>query len=419
MGIEKRSENCAIVVRLQNVRKHENADRLHLATVLGTQVIVGLDMKEGDLVLYFDSNLRLSPEYIKWNNLSSCGDLNADPSVKGYFPKSGKVRAQKFRGQMSNGFVAPIESLLYIPELKDKVTSDDLGKINEGQEFTHVNGVEICSKYIIPHNIPGVSGSRSRSRKKKVRFIIKNFWQHWDTKQVMRNLHQFDNKDRVVYIEEKIHGTSGRTGYVFVKNNRPFWKFWIPKEEWKVISGTRHVDHIEGHANGVRKEVENKVKDHLHKGEQIYYEIFGYSGQSQIQKGFNYGCNLGEYKVLLYRVTITTLDGKCYDLDREQVYARAGELGMLVPTYEKRLMNCDGIKEVCKNMTMINFVNVKEGGVPSLRSNLDNNTLFEGFVFWFQDDCGNWIALKHKSEEFLEFISKQMDEEIEDPEDNL
>ena len=122
----KSETNNAIVVKLQIVRKHPNADRLQLATVLGTQVIVGLDMKEGDLVIYFDSNLCLSPDYIKYNNLSSCSGLNLDPKAKGYFPKSGKVRTVKLRESISNGFVAPIESVFNIPD----APADGMGVID-------------------------------------------------------------------------------------------------------------------------------------------------------------------------------------------------------------------------------------------------------------------------------------------------
>ena len=63
--------NNAIVVELQNVRTHPNADRLKLATVVGDQVVVGLDAKDGDVVVYFDSNLCLSPDYLHHNNLYS------------------------------------------------------------------------------------------------------------------------------------------------------------------------------------------------------------------------------------------------------------------------------------------------------------------------------------------------------------
>ena len=415
----KNETNNAIVVRLTNVRKHPNADRLQIATVLGTQVIIGLDMKEDDLVIYFDSNLRLSAKYIRWNNLSSCAELNNDPKVKGYFPKTGRVRAQKLRGSLSNGFVAPIASALVLPEVLSDVKPKDFV---EGLEFTHVGDMEICSKYIIPVSMPGAPGSRKR--KNKIREEIQNFWAHWDTKQVMRCLNQIGDESRVFYFEEKVHGTSGRTGNVLVKNNRPWWKFWIPCESWRIVSGTRRVDGITGHLYNVRRAIEDQLRPHLHRGEQAYYEIFGYDiNGSEIQKGFPYGCRPGEFKVLLYRVTVTTLDGHCYDLDREQVYARAKELGLLVPPHHEYIGDRELVKSFCEEFHLAPFVQIRESGdstsSQSLRSSFDKNTLFEGYVIWFQDDDGHWTCLKHKSEEFLEFTSKQVDEGEGDVEDNL
>ncbi|MFH1547257.1 MAG: hypothetical protein ABIC57_02110, partial [bacterium] len=111
----KNDTNNAIVTKLCNVRPHSNADRLQLATVLGAQVIVGLDAKDGDLVVYFDSNLRLSHEYLHFNNLYSNKELNFDSTQKGYFGKNGRVRAQKFRGEVSNGYVAELGSLNMVP----------------------------------------------------------------------------------------------------------------------------------------------------------------------------------------------------------------------------------------------------------------------------------------------------------------
>ena len=69
------SNNC-IITRLKNVRDHNNANKLKLATVLGCQVIVDLNAKEDDLVLFFSSNLRLSHEYLHYNNLYSNKELN-------------------------------------------------------------------------------------------------------------------------------------------------------------------------------------------------------------------------------------------------------------------------------------------------------------------------------------------------------
>jgi hypothetical protein len=91
MILTKSETNNAVITRLQSVRKHPNADRLKLATVFGTTVIVGLDAKDGDLVAYFDSNLCLSPEYMRANNLYSNKDPNKDPTKGGYFGSSGRV----------------------------------------------------------------------------------------------------------------------------------------------------------------------------------------------------------------------------------------------------------------------------------------------------------------------------------------
>jgi hypothetical protein len=410
--IRKNETNNVIVVRLQNVRKHPNADRLQLATVLGTQVIIGLDMKENDLVLYFDANLRLGVEYIRYNNLSSSVELNEDPKAKGYFPKSGRVCAQKFRGSFSNGFVAPIDSIFRIPDVN--VGGVHVADITEGLEFTHVNDVEIASKYCIPVSISGAPGAQN-SRSKKFKCTVEHFWKHWDTKQLMRCLNQIGDEGRSVYVEEKIHGTSGRTGHVLVKNNRAWWQFWIPREEWKIISGTRRTDHIHGHIHAVRQSVEDQVRSHLHKGEQIYYEIFGYDvGGKAIQEGFSYGCRSGEFKVMLYRVTITTADGISYDLDREQVYARARELGMCVPPHRNYIVDQVGAQRICECMG-----NLPTGTDSSYRSTFDPNTLFEGIVVWFQNDEGRWTCLKYKSEEFFEFTSKQVDAGLGDVEDTL
>ena len=101
-----------------------------------------------------------------------------------------------------------------------------------------------------------------------------------------------------------------------------------PAEEWKVVSGTRRVDNIGYHISAIRKEIERRVASHLYQGEEIYYEIYGYDGGKEIQTGFPYDCRGGEFKAMLYRVTITTLDGHVVDLSRKQVYKRAEELGL-------------------------------------------------------------------------------------------
>ena len=399
MELTKAETNNAIIVELANVREHPNADRLKLATVLGTTVVVGLDAKNGDIVIYFDSNLRLGHEYLHHNNLYSDAGMNSDISKKGYFGKNGRVRAQKFRGELSNGYVADLMSLEFAYDgLMPLATWCEVGI-----EFTHINGVEICTKFLLPvkHNKQGTG----KPGKPKVR--VANFHRHWDTKQLMREMYKFKGP-AMFYIEEKVHGTSGRIGHVRRTLHSPWWKFWAPKEDWKVMGGTRRTDHTHGSFAAARQEVERKVAPHLYKGEQIYFEIYGYSANGGwIQKGFPYDCRPGENKVILYRVTITTPDGFVVDLDREQVYRRADELGLNRPhLFKKGWMWPEEMEtEVYKYYTGL--------------SALDAGTMREGVVIWFQTEKGIWKCLKHKSEEFLIKESGNRDKGIGDVEDEL
>lgn len=423
--LESSETNNAIITTLQNVRSHPNADRLKLATVLGTQVVVGLEAKDDDVVIYFDSNLCLSHEYLYHNNLYSNKEMNADNKVKGYFGKNGRVRAQRFRGEVSNGYVAEIKSLDFV-----LINTEFVDGLDEGDEFTSICGIEICGKYIVP-----VKGSSGRGGNKKVRVPISDmFWKHWDTKQLMRESHRIP--PGTIFIEEKIHGTSGRTGKVLCKVNHPWWKFWEPGyfkagfrtgsfEEWKIVSGTRRVDATDSHLSEIRKRIERQVALHLHKGEQIYYEIYGFDQfGGAIQTGYPYGCVYYPpkawddpntplpYKVMLYRVTITTPDGFCFDLDREQVYKRAEELGLEKPVVLSQI--AIGYEPVSFHSVLDDITNLAKG-----KSMFDASTLREGIVVWFKDKEGKWACLKHKSEEFLIAESKNKDKEIGDVEDLL
>jgi len=411
MKLAKSETNNAIITTLANVREHFNADRIKLATVLGTQVIVGLDAKDGDLVVYFDSNLRLSYEYLHYNNLYSNKELNADTTKKGYFGKNGRVRAQRFRGEISNGYVAELSSLDAVAVATGIVDNNQRiypsCSLKVGDEFTHINGVEICSKYTVPVKSYSIQG-KGRAKIRPVDSDM--FWKHWDTQQLMRE------KDRIVpgelYVEEKIHGTSGRTGKVLCRTGKKWYQFWKPRIEWKIVSGTRRVDDTKFHMYYERYLIETAIAPHLHKGEEVYYEIFGYKAMGgEIQPGYPYGCAGGEFKVMLYRVTITTPDGYSIDLNREQVYRRAEELGLEKPVLLTTgfMFEDSNIDNVCEQIA--DFAKGK--------SALDANTLREGVVVWFKDRSGSWTCLKHKSEEFLMLDSRNKDEGFGDVEDVL
>ncbi len=444
MKLTKSETNNAIVTTLANVRKHPNADRIKLATVLGTQIIVGLDAKDGDVVVYFDSNLALSPEFLHFNNLYENPEMNSDPRVKGYFGKNGRIRTIKLRDEISNGFVVGLEVIDHFAVcvgLVDNVQRTFPSySLKVGDEFTHIGwsevSAEVCHKYIVEKS-KGVYLGGSKKKKRKLRLLKKfylkllslfqsrittdSFWKHWDTKQLMREAHRII--PGMIYIEEKVHGTSGRIANVRHVEKRGLLQLWKPKTKifWKVVSGTRRRDGTQGHMGKERREIEEKLAPHLHKGEELYYEIYGYQQSGRwIQKHYPYGCTRdgfgGEYKVMLYRVTLTTEDGYRVDLDREQVYRRAEELGLEKPYLITKYELGEAEPE---NKFVYWDMMVKDFGYCEGQSNLDPNTLLEGVVVWFKDCTGNWTCLKHKSEEFLLRESKMKDEGIGDVEDEL
>lgn len=58
------------ITSIRELKKHSNADRLQVATVFGNDVVVGLDVKEGDMIVYFPTDGKLSEEYATENKLT-------------------------------------------------------------------------------------------------------------------------------------------------------------------------------------------------------------------------------------------------------------------------------------------------------------------------------------------------------------
>ena len=130
----------AVVTKLSNVRAHSNADKVQLATCHGNQVVIGLNHSEGELGIYFPSDGQLSQGFCSANNLFRKPEMNSDPAAKpGMFDENRRVRAQRFRGEISDGFWVPMENFDFIV---------GAGLLTEGFEFDEINGIQICEKYI-------------------------------------------------------------------------------------------------------------------------------------------------------------------------------------------------------------------------------------------------------------------------------
>jgi hypothetical protein len=334
------------------------------------------------------------------------------------------VKCIKLRGEISDGFLFPVSYLKYLKE--------DIS-LEIGTELDSINGVKFCEKYIPPtRNYSSSSNNKSKKSKKKLE--VPMFKEHFSTEHFMRNKHKIP-AGTVCYIEEKIHGTSHRSGRVIYVTENPIrkikrfvWNLFSTKKEgrltgsssvssWEYINGTRRVIHSPEkrvnpyHENTMREEVLDKVKGLLFKGEQLYLELFGYEKTgSHIQKGFPYGCEAGNYRSLLYRITMNNEDGKTVDYNREYVYNRAEELGFEKPhLFEKfYYLGTDRSLEILEEKVI---------AYAQGQSEMAKDTLKEGVVVWFIDRHGKWVALKYKSDAFRLGESKLRDEGVVDQED--
>ncbi len=129
---------CGYVVRIGLLRKHENADRLQIATVFGNDVVVGLNVYVGDMMIYFPTDGQLSYDFAYKNEL-----LREDKDgnkMNGYMDaKKRNIKAIRLRGEKSDGLLVPVESLSYLT---------DVTKFEVGEKIDVVNGEVVCQKYI-------------------------------------------------------------------------------------------------------------------------------------------------------------------------------------------------------------------------------------------------------------------------------
>lgn len=431
------SENYkGTIVKISNLRKHSNADRLQCTNIFGNNVVVGLNTKEGDLGIFFPVESALSAGFIYENNLSSKADLNKDTKIKGYFGTHGRVKAQTFRGEKSMGLWLPIDSLNYL-NIKDET-------LKEGLELDQYNGLRICSKYIPHTNSTSVSSKRNTGKaykKRESKIIANQFKFHYDTSHLGKNMHRIQPDD-IISISWKLHGTSAIAANILCKNPRSkSLKFFSWLSE-KIVGKPMYNDTYQ-YVYASRKVVKNEFvedKQHyysydlwtevgkksfdgkLHRGESIYYEIVGYTRDGRmIQKGFDYGCdpigNLDkpQYKVYVYRITNTNIDGlNTIDLDWGQLKERCKELGVeyTPEIYYGRAGDF-----------------ILDGRTDYSEWNNDLLSKFQEYYIKDQDSifCTNKVpeegivlrkeglyleAYKLKSFRFMEYESKQLDENI-------
>lgn len=336
------NNNTAIVAKLGNIRPIEGKDKIVSAQVILngvplTQVVVGIDTKEDTPIVYFDSNLSLPDIVIdKIDKLSPDYGKEDFKGLRTYLAKGNRIRAIKLGSTLSNGLAIEIEKFYQffnsIDEAKEFLV--------HGNSFTHIKELEICKKWL-----PPVKGTNSRTKEKKgnkkiSRVIPELFHFHIDTQQLLRNLHMI-NPNQIISISRKVHGTSAIVSNAKVLRKLSpfdkvlkFFKYPINEMEYDYLYASRTVIKNDAEGTGFygvdlwTQVGKDNFLGKLHKGESVYYEIVGYipATNKYIQKGYDYGCKVGEYKIAVYRITQTNDDGIVFEYGWEAVKERCKEL---------------------------------------------------------------------------------------------
>ena len=324
---------CATVVEITNLVPVRGLDNLVKTLIFHNAVLVSKDTKIGDIGIFFPLESALSEKFLGANNLFRKPELgNVNPEAKGFFEYHGRVRAVKFKSVPSEGFYVPISTL---ETLGFKASDFVLGDM-----FNTIDGIDICKKY---DNKKKVATEKKATKSKTPRFTdiiaVGQFRFHYDTGQFKRNLDKFNDLDTVISVSDKWHGTSVVISHVRTARQLTWYEkligklgVQIAKYQYAVVAASRKViksvdDITKGYENHYYKEdiwtlVKNEVKSQIPKGFTIYGEIVGYvpSGGC-IQKGYSYGCSVGEHKLMVYRVTFTNEDGEVTELYWKQMLA--------------------------------------------------------------------------------------------------
>lgn len=356
------------IVEVKDLRPHNNADKLQLATFFGETVIVGLDTKIGDIGIYFPCDLQLSEEYCDVNDL--CRKRADGTDGKGYLERDKRnIKAISLRGEKSYGLYAPLTSL---------EPFGDITQLRVGDTIDVFNGHEICKKYIPRSNIRGEHYSKGNKTRKHKIPVAPLFMEHADTEQLAYNLDAFHCGDEVE-ITLKMHGTSQRTGYLPIfkgykdslprkiinkiytslkvdknwgtNDRKAFYnslKHGEPIYDWGYVSGTRRtiLENFEGgfYGSNVFREQHSKFfEGKLWKGETVYYEVVSFTDdgtpimgkgkvpkEAQSQYGtemvFHYGRSEGS-DFYVYRMSMTNEDGDVVEYTPDFMRYRCEQMG--------------------------------------------------------------------------------------------
>jgi len=428
LTINTPSNYLAKVVQLGIPKVHPNANRLQIFSVNGYEIITDMSRQSGDICIYFPIECQIDQKILSKMNLFSDKDLNEDKNIAGYVHKTGRVRAVKLRGIMSEGMVLPYSEIMNVLGIS---YLDIIGEAQQfiNQEFDTIDGYTICQKYVPVIKEVRSGGGTGEKKILKVNDILipGQFNFHYSTSKLQDNIWKFQNEDDKIVITDKWHGTSAVFSNLLTKRKLSFWekvkKFFgsdvKTKEYSKMYSSRTVIKSVEGKYNtpeggyynsDIWGKVFEEIKDKLFQSYTIYGEIVGYTGEKMIQAGYDYGCKPGEHKFLVYRITQTTRMGAVleYSWDEIKDFCREHQLEHVPELFYGT------IKGWC-----VQNSNIGETFLESLkRVYLEQNCTYctkkvpaEGICI--RNESENKMTYKLKSKAFLEMETKALDKEEE------
>lgn len=389
--IENYSPNYnATICRVGEMEPIADSEHLCKTVINGFTMVISNDIHKGDIVAYFPLECALSEKFLSANNLYSLseyernanasevhrlirasvneGEQGNDEEAKtlmakakarvGFFGKKGRVRIIKLRGVYSEGFIAGVSALeVYEPRLK----GTDWNSL-VGTSFNFVFDDNICWKYIPlellkPEQSDGQSKSKKHQRKveKLDRLVPGTYEVHYDTQMLNGNMDRF-SPDDVITITVKVHGALGEFCRLPVKRMLTTWekikRFFgckVAESEYGNIYSSHHViknRYLNPNASvgfynfDLWGEVNKRIYPYLDEGVTVYGEIVGYlpGSETMVQKNHDYGCKVGQWKFMPYRMTRLNPDGSRYEYNVSEVLDATNMLIQNKPETEAWLM---------------------------------------------------------------------------------
>lgn len=424
----------AKVVKLGEPKKHPNADKLQIFTIDYQSIITDLSYKQGDNVIYFPLECVINKGLISYFNGFSDAALNRDKLSKGFFNNQGRVRAVRLRQEASEGFV------LKLKELTDWLITNNFHfpKWELDQEFDSYNDLLICNKYV---PVSRQNNERNPKQKQSVKGISRlvdgQFRLHNDTENLRRNIEKLHLTD-IIGIHYKKHGTSFVVGNILVNKNLN-WKQKIllklgvdvNKQHYDIVYSSRKVvkneyetQNTQGYYDSdIWGVVAEELRPILPKGFTVYGEILGYTAtggviQSMNGLDYDYGCEKGEHKTYIYRVTQTNEDGFVTELTDTQIkdFCKKFELNYADTFYYYGTV-LNYLKEIIPNYDVedddwrTTFIKELETIYNEKDCWMCKNKLPEEGIVVRVNKFFGYEAYKLKSFKFLEGETKQLDTE--------